>query len=326
MDSMLRRALRVLPPATWLLLFAPASEAQEAAVCTTLPATNDTSVVAVYVRVWHAEPSRVPVRHGGTRALDDVGLAARTLGELVARTPAPRYALDSGSTFTTPSLPPYPKAGEGPLPVEWKRLLTDTSEHPRALVPEPGGRFRFTLQSDGHIRDLLLEERSLFPEFDSTFVAALDSLDRSRALAKLWANVDEPSRDYFVGLTIHPDSSSGSVPFAQVALPIFAGRRAAAVSGETAPSDSAPRRGLATRGVDGLVVLRFAVSPEGELEPSSVFVADASHRELADATVGAFSDWRFRPARIGTCKVRFSGVIPRIFEAGKAPRWWPEFP
>lgn len=74
---------------------------------------------------------------------------------------------------------------------------------------------------------------------------------------------------------------------------------------------------LREAGVSGRATLQFIVNTDGQVDPASIRLVDATHEQLGEASIRAVERFRFRPARVNGTPVRVLISLPIDWVAPK---------
>jgi TonB family protein len=202
------------------------------------------------------------------------------------------------------------------LRLPFSSRVVDPKPHPAEGMKEFApfgfeGFVRFRLDSTGHLTDDRLDVATGSPDVVESIVAAVKRADSANAFSP---PSPEVRRERGVILLRFVEMGRATVPGVALLRLIVP-----AIVADSGPElikmsqISYPTR-LRQAGISERVVLQFVVNADGRIEPSSLDLLRASHREFATEAVKAMRDARFRPARIGNCAVPALVLVPIDFK------------
>lgn len=177
-----------------------------------------------------------------------------------------------------------------------RRVAADTVGELRA--PTLTGVYRFTTTRDGLKRRIETLRRSLVPGFDS---AAADAIDAAFSLADVRAIPDGDVDSMRVEARFSTDSTAGAYRLVSAEFPRMP--VVDAVPRRDNPAAEFPASAKDDSTFSGEVVLRFVVTPSGDVAAGTIEIARATGFDFARSALASLPAQHFSPATIHGCPV-----------------------
>ena len=177
------------------------------------------------------------------------------------------------------------------------------------------GFVRFQLDSNGKLTNAPIVVSSLSPDIVEGIVAAIQRADSNYAFPPPSKDLRRENGQIVLRFVDTVRTKESSVALLRLIIPVVVAESDPAVLDYQKPRYPP---NAARAGVSGRVLLEFIIGADSVMEPGSLQLLEAPHRELATAAVESLKTARFRPARIGGCVVPALVRFPVDFKLERA--------
>ena len=197
------------------------------------------------------------------------------------------------------------------------RVVGRKSKEPRSSFAPYGlhGLIRLQLDTMGKLTSAPIVVSSLSPDVIDGIVAAIERADSNYAFPLPSKDLRRENGDIVLRFVDTVRTKESSVALVRLIIPAVVAESDPAVLDYQRPRYPSS---LIRSGVDGRVLLEFIIGADGALDPGSLQLLEAPHSQLATVSVEALKTARFRPAKIGDCRVPALVRLPVDFKIASA--------